>query len=205
MPKLKLPLLIAFILCLNVVIYLRAPYEIVPSDNIFAECARNSGRTSAAINLLLLFMLGHFGLKTIYSDKVKLGLFQTLATLFAVNHLIHFFFVSQNFKLKGVELTIADSLHGFITFICLILLPVLLYTFKSLNKLLYFLILFHFFNITYLISKSFYSRYKPIDPAYLHRIGVLVMIMAIIYVLYRMYAERSSEFSPRPLNDASHT
>jgi hypothetical protein len=195
MLKLKLPLFITSIIVLNILIYYRAYLTIEPIDTIFAECARNSGRTSAAINLITLFMVGYFGLKTIYNEKIKIFFFRTLIILFAVNHLIHFFFVSQNFKLQDMELSIWDNLHGFITFLCLVLLPVLLYLIKRLNKMTYSLILIHLFNVTYLISKSFYVRYKPEDPAYLHRIGVLIMIIALLYILYRVYKEKSMKFT----------
>lgn len=189
-----MPLLIALIIGLNILIYYRAVFTIEPPNTIFAECARNSGRTSAALNLILLFMLGHFGLKKIYREHFKKKVFRTLTVLFAVNHLIHFFFVSRNFNFHARKLTISDNMHGFITYICLILLPVILYSFKYLNKVLYILIIAHFFNITYLISETFYARYKPVDPAYLHRLGVLIMIAACLYILYRAYKERSIKF-----------
>jgi hypothetical protein len=190
MLKLKLPILIILITVLNLLIYFWAFLTIAPVETIFAECARNSGRTSAAINLILLGMLGHFGLKTIYKEKSKMKLFQTLIILFTVNHLIHFFFVFQNFKWQEMELNISDNIHGFITFICLTLIPILVYSYKKLNKVIYSLILAHFFNVTYFMSISFYARYKPVDPAYLHRIGILVMITALAYILYRVFAEQ---------------
>lgn len=190
MNKLRLPFFIVSIFCLNILIYYRAKLTIEPVELIFAECARNSGRTSAALNLFLLFMLGHFGLKRIYRENFKKNVFQLLITLFAVNHLIHFFFVWQNFNSQVTELNVSHNLHGFITFICLLLLPVAVFSFKKLNKMLYIFVLIHFLNVTYFISDTFYSRYKPVDPAYLHRLGILVMFGAILYVLYRAYAER---------------
>lgn len=194
MLKVKLPIFIALIIILNIVIYYTA-LIVEPADRVFAECARNSGRTSAAINLILLFTIGHYGLKTIYKEKIKFNFYFTLITLFAVNHLIHFFFVYQNFNWHKMELTITDNLHGFITFLCLTFLPVVVYLYKKLNKTLYYLYLIHFFNVTYFISISFYARYKPgVDPAYLHRIGILIMIIGLLYILYRVFKEKSIEF-----------
>jgi hypothetical protein len=160
------------------------------ADRVFAECARNSGRTAAAINLILLFLIGHFGLKTIYKEELKLNLFRLFITLFAVNHLIHFFFVYQNFNWQKMELNVYDHLHGFITFISLILLPIIVHQFKRLSKFLYCYLVIHFFNVTYFIGISFYARYKPgIDEAYLHRIGILLMILAQLYVVFRVVVE----------------
>jgi len=95
--NLKPLLFISLIILLNIGIYFTA-VSTESVDRVFAECARNSGRTAAAINLFLLFLIGHYGLKSIYKEKYKLKLFKLLITLFAVNHLIHFFFVYQNFN-----------------------------------------------------------------------------------------------------------
>lgn len=193
MLKLKLPILISLIIILNILIYCRA-IAIEPAERVFAECARNSGRTAAAINLILLFMLGHYGLQTIYQEKLKKNLFQILIVLFTINHLIHFFFVFQNFNIQAMELNVFDHLHGFITFISLIIIPFIVLFFKKLSVPLYAFIIAHFFNVTYFISISFYARYKPEDPAYLHRIGVVVMILALLYVLYRTIIEMRNKF-----------
>jgi hypothetical protein len=102
-----------------------------------------------------------------------------------------------------MELDVSNNLHGLITFICLVLLPIVLFSFKHLNKVLYIIIVVHFFNVTYLIADSFYSRYKPVDPAYLHRLGVLVMIGALLYIIYRVFAERSMKFKANDKESSS--
>ena len=193
--NLKPRLYIFLIVLLNIVIYITA-LSTETTDRVFAECARNSGRTAAAINLILLFLIGHFGLKTIYKEGLKLNLFRLFITLFAVNHLIHFFFVYQNFNWQKMELNVYDHLHGFITFISLILLPIIVYKFKRLSKFLYGYLVIHFFNVTYFIGISFYARYKPsIDEAYLHRIGIFLMILALLYVAFRVVVEMIEERS----------
>jgi len=189
--KFRLPLLITVVLSLNVIIYFRAASTIEPLDMVFGECARNSGRTSAALNLAMLFMLGYLGLKTIFQQEKKKNIFRTLMTLFAVNHLVHFFFVSQYLKDHMVELNISENIHGFITFLLVVLFPILLWASKGLNRVLYIGVILHIFNVTYFISDTFLSRVKPEDPAYLHRIGVLIMIGVALYTLYRMFRERS--------------
>jgi hypothetical protein len=191
--NLKPLLFISLIILLNIGIYFTA-VSTESVDQVFAECARNSGRTAAAINLFLLFLIGHYGLKSIYKEKYKLKLFKLLITLFAVNHLIHFFFVYQNFNWQKMELNIYDNLHGFVTFISLIVLPILVYRFNRLSKILYYYLVIYFFNVTYFIGISFYARYKPrIDEAYLHRIGILMMILALLYVVFRVIVETIKE------------
>ena len=191
MKKFSLPLLIALVFILNGLIYLRAVMTIEDVDLIFGECARNSGRTAAAINLTILLMIGHIGLKSIYKEESKKNLFRTLITIFAINHLIHFYFVTQNFKSYEIELNISEQLQGFITFLFILIAPVVLWSLPRLSKMLYVGILIHLFNVTYFIAKSFYGRYKPVDPAYLHRLGILVMIGALLYVLYREFRDKS--------------
>ncbi|MBK9420180.1 MAG: hypothetical protein IPN44_03910 [Flavobacteriales bacterium] len=175
-------------------IYIRANLTLQGSVEVLGECARNSGRTSAALNLVTLFMVGYFGLKTIYKEVAKRDTFRVLLTLFAVNHLVHFFFIHQYFQSQGSALEVSHNLHGTITFICLLSLPIILWNMDRLNKVLYYAVILHLFNITYFICKTFYSRYKPVDPAYLHQLGIVIMIGSLIYIIYRMYRERSVVF-----------
>lgn len=191
--KLNPLLFVSLIILLNVGIYFTAVLT-ESADRVFAECARNSGRTAATINLILLLFIGHYGLRSIYQENFKLKLFKLLITLFAINHLIHFFFVYQNFNWHEMELNVYDNLHGFITFISLILLPIVVHYLNRLNKIFHYLLIIYFFNVTYFIGISFYSRYKPgIDEAYLHRIGILMMILALLYVIFRVIVEGRKE------------
>jgi len=172
---------------------------IEPADRLFAECARNSGRTAAAINLMMLFFIGYLGLKSIFKLKSRLNIFKTLLVLFAINHIIHFFFVMQNFNWHKMELSVVENFHGFITYASIIIVPLLIYKCKKLSKTLYILLLVYLFNVTYFISISFYDRYKPgIDEAYLHRLGILIMIGALFYIIYSVFAERSQPINESP-------
>jgi hypothetical protein len=75
---------------MEVVIYLWAVWTTDP-EFVFNKCARNSGRVSSAVVLITLLMVGHYGLKVIYLNEKKKDAFRILITLFAFNHLIHFF------------------------------------------------------------------------------------------------------------------
>src|SRR5688572_10737579 len=103
----KLPLLIVSIICLEIMIYLwafwtstldRSNFFSIESEFIFDKCARNSGRVSSGLNLIILLVIGYNGLGRIYSNHKLNDKFRILVTLFAINHLIHFFFVFQTFK-----------------------------------------------------------------------------------------------------------
>lgn len=97
--------MIAFIFGLEAVIYLWAAWRTEP-EFVFDKCARNAGRTSSAIILITLLMVGYYGLKGMYLDDKKKDTFRILITLFAVNHLIHFFYVFMRFKSHSEALDI---------------------------------------------------------------------------------------------------
>lgn len=186
--KKRIPLYIAIIFCLETIIYLWAVWR-TEAEFVFNKCARNSGRVSSAIILIALVMVGYYGLKKIYFDDMKKDSFRILITLFAINHLIHFFYVYQNFKHHSLELSIVENLHGFITFIFILIIPFILWNFNNLNRLLYFGIIIHLFNVSYFICKTFLSKVKPEHPAYHNQFGIVVITAACLYILYRIYWE----------------
>lgn len=197
----KIPLFISIIVCLEICIYLWAFWTATFNESnffaiepkfIFDKCARNSGRVSSALNLILLLMLGHFGLKQIYREEAKTDTFRILITLFAINHLVHFFFLFQTFKQHAMALNISENKHGFITFICVLLVPVILWTCKNLNKVLYIAIVLHLLNVSYFIMETFYNKIKPDKPAYHNQFGIVVTGAACVYMLYRIFREFSS-------------
>ena len=193
--ELKLPYFIAALVLLNILIYVRALWTIEPSHIIFVECVRNSGRTSAGLNLLILLVVGHWGLKAIYQDRFKKKVFLLLFILFAVNHIIHLFFIFEHYLSQDrAMMGITNNTRALITFITVILAPLILLWFRNLSKTLYVTIIAHLFNVTYLMCFLFYARYKPYDPAYIHRIGVLIMVVSLVYILYRVFAERKMKF-----------
>jgi len=189
--KNKIPLIIAGVICLEIVIYLWAVWT-TESEFVFDKCARNSGRFSSMINLSILLMIGYYGFKKINLDRQKKDAFRIILTLFAVNHLIHFFYVFQNFKHHSITLSIAENLHGFITFLCILLVPIILWFSSNFNKLLYFCITLHLFNVSYFIMKTFYSKVKPDAPAYHNQAGIVVTSVALAYILYRVFRDFKS-------------
>ncbi|WP_317898405.1 hypothetical protein [Aurantibacillus circumpalustris] len=88
-----------------------------------------------------------------------------------------------------MELNISENKHGFITFICVLLIPIILWIFKSINKILYTIIIIHLFNVSYFIMDTFYNKIKPDKPAYHNQFGIVVTTAACIYVFYRIFRE----------------
>jgi hypothetical protein len=90
--EIKILFFVAIILCLEVVIYIWSAWTATLKGSnfffierafIFDKCARISGRVSAILNLIILLLIGCFGLKQIYLEKTKLDIFLILITLFA--------------------------------------------------------------------------------------------------------------------------
>ncbi len=186
--KKRLPLLIAFIFVLEVVIYLWAVWVTEP-EFVINKCARNAGRASEALNLAILMMVGYYGLKQIYADDKKKDTFIILMTLFAVNHLIHFFFVYQNFKKHAMVLDISDNKHGFVTFICIVLMTIALWILKDLSKVFYIFILVHLFNVSYFIMDTLNNKIKSDIITFHYKFGIVITSSALLYVLYRVFRE----------------
>lgn len=203
--KSRLPLLIGFICCIEASIYWWAVWTstfdagnffAIQSEFIFDKCARNSGRISSALILSILLMVGYYGLIEIYADDKKRDSFLILMTLFAFNHLFHLLFVILRFRSHGESfppagpIHIGGTVHGFITFSFIIIIPIILWSYKYLSKLLYAVLILHLFNISCFIIKTFSGKVKPPDhPAYHNQFGVIMIAAACVYILYRVFIE----------------
>jgi hypothetical protein len=201
--KKRLPQLIAFIFCTELLIYLWAVWTTtfdmsnffaIEPGFVFDKCARIAGRISAVLFLITLFMVGYYGLKRIYDDDRKRESFRILITLFAINHLIHFLFLFLRFKSHLAPLSISENLHGFITFIFIIIVPIILWVNKNLNRVLYFAIILDLFNISYFINKTFWGKVKPGHPAYHNQFGIVLISGACVYILHRVYMENKQKY-----------
>ena len=201
----RIPLLIALICCIEVSIYLWAVWTTtfnmsnffaIQPEFVFDKCARIAGRVSSVLILISLIMVGYYGLKKIYADDKKKDSFLILITLFTLNHLIHLLFVILRFKSHGESISIGGpisvggTIHGVITFSFIVIVPFILWTYKHLNKFLYFLIILHLFNISCFIIKTFLGKVKPPDhPAYHNQFGIVIISSACLYILYRVFLE----------------
>lgn len=211
--KKKLPLLIVLICFIELSIFMWATWTstldlnnffAIESEFIFDKCARLAGRISSFLILITLFMVGHYGLKNIYNDEKKKETFLVVITLFACNHLIHLLFVILRFNSHGESIDLNESIkiggtiHGIITFSLIVLIPYILWHYKKINHLLYFIIIFHLLNISSFIIKTFLNKVNlPEHPAFHNQLGIALISAGCIYILYRVYAENKHM---KPLN-----
>jgi hypothetical protein len=186
--KRRIPLFLVMVFCLEAIIYFWAVWT-TEAEFVFDKCARNSGRVSSMLNLLILVLIGHFSFKRIYEDEHKKNTFRILLSLFAINHLIHFFYVFQSFRSHSWDLSVSENLHGLITFIFIMIIPVLVWMKEKGGKLFFIALTLHLFNVSYFIMKTFYSKVQPDKPAYHNQFGILVTIAALFYVLFSFFRE----------------
>jgi hypothetical protein len=165
-------------------------YFFIDRAVVFQKCARNSGRVSAMLNLAILLILGYFGLKQIYLDKVKFDLFFNLVIIFTINHLIHFLYLTQNFKRKSKTIKISEEKHGIITFVCITLFPVFIWYFKNLSLALYTCIILHLFNVSYAFMDVLYNKIRTRSKITIHnKLGLVATILCWIYIGYKICLE----------------
>ncbi len=203
--KKRLPLLIALICCIELSIYLWAVWTstldlsnffAIQSEFIFDKCARLAGRVSSFIMLATLLTVGYYGLKKIYTHEKRKESFLILITLFTCNHLIHLLFVILRFRSHGESLTlnghveIGGTIHGIITFTSIVIIPLILWRYKTLSKPLYIVTILYLLNISSFIVKTFMGKIKPPEhPAYHNQLGIVLISAACIYILFRVYIE----------------
>jgi hypothetical protein len=197
--EIKLPFLIVIIFCLELIIYLWSVFSASLKDGnyfsiskklVFEKCARNSGRISAILNLIILLMIGYWGLKKIYTDAEKFNLFLNIAIIFTINHLIHFLYITQNFKRKSKSIKLSDEKHGIFTFACITVFPIVLWYFKNLNTVLYIFIILHLCNVSYVFIDVLYNkvRVKAI-VTYHNKIGIIATILAWVYIAISFFVK----------------
>jgi len=95
----------------------------------------------------------------------------------------------MNFRSHSMVLSIPGNLHGFITFIFILIIPFILWIYKNLNRLLYIGIILHLFNVSYFVCETFLGKVKPDHPAYHNQFGIVVITAACLYILYRVFRE----------------
>lgn len=188
---------ILIILSLEVLIYIWAAwtatlqngnYFAISHKLIFEKCARNSGRISAILNLVILLLLGYYGLKQIYSEKEYFDIFFNLITIFTINHLIHFFYISQNFKRKSLKIKLSEEKRGVFTYICITLFPIFIWYFNNLNTVVYICIILHLLNVSHVFVLALNTKIRVKSRITIHnRIGIIATIVAWIFVVYRIF------------------
>ena len=160
-------------------------YLAIPQHKIFEKCARNSGRVSAMLNVLILMMIGHFGLQKIYSTQEHFLSFFDLVSLFTLNHLIHFGYISRNFKRQSMKIKFQEEKRGIFTYICITIFPIFLWYFRNLNIWTYIIILMHLLNVSHVFVMALNTKIRVKSKITIHnKLGMFTTVVSWIYVVY---------------------
>jgi hypothetical protein len=162
-------------------------YFAISNQQIFEKSARNSGRASALLNAILLVYIGYWGLEQIYLSKERFDLFLVLANIIAINHLIHFFYISRNFKRQSLKIKFKQEKRGIFTYVCITAFPLFIWYFNRLNAPVYLLILLHLYNVSYVFVMALYSKITVNAKITIHnKFGMLVTTVAWLFMMFRV-------------------
>lgn len=160
-------------------------YLAIPRNKIFEKCARNSGRVSALLNVLILIMIGQNGLVKIYSSDETYSSFLNLVSLFTLNHLIHFGYISSNFKRQSLKLKLNEEKRGIFTYVCITIFPIFIYACRHLNLAIYLIILLHLYNVSYVFVMALYTKIRVKSKITIHnKFGMATTIASWMLLLY---------------------
>ncbi len=162
-------------------------------DFQFQLAARYSARVSFLLFVGILCWTGIKGVKHIYLNEKNRILFVSLLFLLALNHLIHFYFLSMNFEVRGMDLREFKNLPGAVAYIVLTLSPFFLWNKQELTRSRYQIILVGFTLVTLLFIGTYIKRLNqeleiPISSYLL--IGNLAVLSALVVVnILRIFTE----------------
>ena len=188
------------ILALELIIYVWAVwtaslkndnYFAISNKQIFEKCARNSGRVSAILNVIILVYVGYWGLEPIYRSRIQFDTFLTIVNILTINHLIHFFYISRNFKRQSLKIKFKQEKRGIFTYICITAFPLFVWYFTELNIEVYLFIVLHLYNASYVFAMALYSKITVNAKITIHnKLGMIVTTAAWIFMMYRICIEQ---------------
>jgi hypothetical protein len=166
-------------------------YFAISNKQIFEKCARNSGRISAILNVIILLFVGYWGLEQIYLTKKHFDMFLILVNILTINHLIHFYYISRNFKRQSLKIKFKQEKRGIFTYICITAFPLFVWYFNHLNAVVYIIILLHLYNVSYVFVMALYSKITVNAQITIHnKLGMFVTTAAWAFLMYRVFVEQ---------------
>lgn len=166
-------------------------YFAINKRQIFEKSARNSGRFSALLNVVLLVFVGFWGPQQIFHNEKLFDSFQFLANIITINHLIHFFYISRNFKRQSLKIKFKQEKRGIFTYICITAFPLFIWYFNQLNAAVYIFIILHFYNVSYVFVMALYSKVTVNAKITIHnKMGMAVTTAAWLYMMIGLFREQ---------------
>lgn len=167
-----------------------------PSEELgFQLAARYSARFSFVIFCIILTFTGLLGLNKIYSSHSYRRIFIALIGGFALNHLIHFYFLTMNHIVQGIDLLILKNAFGSMAYLFLSFVPVYFWKRPKVSVKEYWTLQIYLLIISSFFIGAYVKRMKeeiifPSSEALLITHGVILVSLLILNI-YRVFQEKS--------------
>ena len=144
-------------------------------NEVFRYAARYSGRLSLGIYLLCFFLFRAASLKNKSLEITKKAL-----GVFAIMHLIHFFFLAYSIYLNQVPIVPTRLAGGFIAYLMIVIYPFLI---EKINRKAYHLI--YFYYVGFVMIMTYISRIRGqfvgADPEVFHYIALGLLLVSLLF------------------------
>ena len=163
---------------------------------IYSLRARYSARLSFIILCTLGTWIASLGLNNIFANAKKRELLMAGIAAFSVNHLIHYYFLFQNFEVSGLDITSKYISFGALAYVILTLAPFLIWKWNSLTPLRYYSIngfIMLMIGICIFTYAGRFSRTLPISTwMWIFKVMIGIGTTILILMVGRMTRERKS-------------
>ncbi len=167
-------------------------------DVLYSLRSRYSARISFAILSILGLWIASLGLHTIFANEEKRNILIGGITAFSINHLIHYFYLYNNFEVNDLDIQSKYVSFGALAYIVLALAPLVIWRWNTLTRGRYYLIYgFIILMISICIftySSRFGSSLPMSPPMWVFRILIGIGVITIAIMVGRMIKERSHSF-----------
>ena len=144
-------------------------------NEVFRYAARYSGRLSLGIYLLCFFLF-----RSAYLNDKSLKITQKVLGVFAVMHVIHFFFLAYSIYLNQVLILPTRLAGGFIAYLMIVIYPFLI---EKINRKAYHLI--YFYYVGFMMIMTYISRIRGqfvgADPEVFHYITLGLLLVSLLF------------------------
>jgi len=181
------------VVLVEICIYLLSDQFIENTFDVYQISARYSARVSYLLFIGILLWTGVSGLRQIYSSENKRQWFVALIFALFFNHLIHFYFLANNLRLKGIALFHFGNTPGIIAYLILTLSPFFLWSKRDLTSSLYKKILFGLMMVMALFLGTYIKRLSqqmdiPISKLLIVS-NLTILLFLLVINVFRVFVE----------------
>lgn len=167
-------------------------------DINFSLKARYSARISFATLTIIGIWMAAIGLKNIFANDKKRQLFIGGILAFTINHLIHYWYLYQNFEANGLDISSKYISFGALSYLILTFVPILIWKWNQLTKSRYYMlsgfIVLMISICLYTYSSRFESNLPLPPPSWLFSIFIGIGGIVILGILGRIWKDKNLVF-----------